>query len=64
MFGRVLFPTDFSAYANAVFACLPELNAAGMRDVVLLYAIRENEVPLPETVNRASLERVRWSAEE
>jgi|GEM_PF-5756093 hypothetical protein len=36
MFKRVLFPTDFSVYANAVFACLPELKAAGMRKVVLL----------------------------
>lgn len=33
MFARVLFPTDFSAYANAVFACLPELKAAGMREL-------------------------------
>jgi len=33
MFERVLFPTDFSAYANAVFDCLPELKTAGMREV-------------------------------
>lgn len=64
MFARVLFPTDFSAYANAVFACLPELKAAGMAVVVLLVTIRGSDVPLPETVNRESLERVRWSAEE
>jgi len=64
MFARVLFPTDFSAYANAVFACLPELKVAGMGVVVLLFTIRESDVPLPETVNRESLERVRWSAEE
>jgi len=64
MFARVLFPTDFSAYANAVFACLPELKVAGVGVVVLLFTIRESDVPLPETVNRESLERVRWSAEE
>ena len=64
MFARVLFPTDFSAYANAVFACLPDLKAAGLREVVLLYVIRASDVPLPETINRESLERVRWSAEE
>ena len=64
MFARVLFPTDFSAYANAVFACLPELKAAGMGVVVLLVTIRGSDVPLPETVNQESLERVRWSAEE
>jgi len=33
VFARALFPTDFSAYANAVFACLPELRAAGRREV-------------------------------
>lgn len=64
MFGRVVFPTDFSAYANAVFECLPELKAAGMREIVLLYVIRPSDVPLPESINRESLERVRWSAEE
>lgn len=64
MFAKVLFPTDFSAYANAVFACLPDLKAAGLRIVVLLGIIRESDVPLPETVNRDSLERVRWSVEE
>ena len=64
MFSRILFPTDFSAYANAVFDCLPELKAAGLREVVLAGIIRESDVPLPETVNRESLERVRWSIEE
>ncbi len=64
MFGRILFPTDFSAYSNAVFDCLPELKSAGAQEVILLYVIRESDVPLPETVNRESLERVRWSAEE
>ncbi|MGC8825667.1 MAG: universal stress protein [Anaerolineae bacterium] len=64
MFGRILFPTDFSAYSNAVFDCLPELKAAGAQDIILLYVIRESDVPLPETMNRESLERVRWSAEE
>ena len=64
MFARVLFPTDFSAYANATLACLPELKSAGMGVVTLLYVIRATDVPLPETVNRESLKRVRWSAEE
>lgn len=64
MFAKALFPTDFSAYANAVLACLPDLRAAGLRIVVLLGTIRESDVPLPETINRDSLERVRWSVEE
>jgi len=64
MFSRALFPTDFSDYANSVLACLPDLKAAGLREVVLLHVIRSSDVPLPETVNRDSLERVRWGAEE
>ena len=63
MFGRALFPTDFSDYANSVLACLPDLKAAGLREVVLLHVIRSSDVPLPDTVNRDSLERVRWGAE-
>jgi len=64
MFGRALFPTDFSDYANSVLACLPDLKVAGLREVVLLHVIRSSDVPMPETVNRESLERVRWGAEE
>ena len=64
MFSRALFPTDFSDYANSVLACLPDLKAAGLREVVLLHVIRSSDVPLPEPVNRDSLERVRWGAEE
>lgn len=45
MFERVLFPTDFSAYANAVFACLPGLKAAGVRHVHLLAVISTSQVP-------------------
>ena len=29
-----------------------------------MHVIRSGDVPMPETVNRESLERVRWSAEE
>lgn len=64
MFTRVLFPTDFSAYANAVFACLPDLKIAGLGEVVLLSIIRPSDVPMPETVNRESLEYWRFSLEE
>lgn len=64
MFTRILFPTDFSAYANAVFACLPDLKAAGMGEVVLLSVIRPSDVPMPETVNRESLAYWQFSLEE
>ena len=65
MFTRVLFPTDFSAYANAVFDCLPELKSAGLKQVILLSVIRESDVPLADTpMNEESFVRVKWSAEE
>ncbi len=64
MFARVLFPTDFSAYADSVLACLPDLKPAGLLEVILLSVIRPSDVPMPETVNRESLEYWRWSLDE
>lgn len=64
MFARVLFPTDLSAYSDAVLACLPDLKPAGLREVVLLSVIRPSDVPLPEMVNREGLEAWRWMLEE
>lgn len=64
MFARALFPTDFSAYADAVLACLPDLKEIGLQEVVLLSVIRPSDVPLPETLNRQSLEYWKWSLEE
>lgn len=65
MFARVLFPTDFSAYANAVLDCLPELQSAGLKQVILLSVIRESDVPLADTpVNEEAFARVKWSVEE
>ena len=64
MFPKILFPTDFSAYANAVLACLPDLKAAGVGIVVLLSVIRSSDVPMPETLNREALELWRFRLEE
>lgn len=64
MFARILFPTDFSSYADSVLACLPDLMSAGLREVILLSVIRPSDVPMPETVNHDSLEYWRWSLEE
>lgn len=64
MFERILFPTDFSVYANAVTACLPSLQTAGVEEVILLHVIRSSDVPLPETYNLESYKYIRWSVEE
>jgi nucleotide-binding universal stress UspA family protein len=64
MFTRVLFPTDFSVYANAVFACLPELKVAGMREVVLLGVVHPGDVPLGRAFQSETIDKLQWSAEE
>jgi nucleotide-binding universal stress UspA family protein len=64
MFERVLFPTDFSAYANAVASCLPSFQTAGVKEVILLHVVRASDVPLPESYNLQSYKYIRWSAEE
>ncbi len=65
MFARMLFPTDLTAYSHMLSDCLPELKAAGLRQVVLLNVIRASEVPMGNTsANAESLGRVRWSREE
>ncbi|NMC11463.1 MAG: universal stress protein [Chloroflexi bacterium] len=60
MFSRVLFPTDLSAYADSVLACLPSLKSAGLHEVVLLSVIRRTDVPLHNTINLESLKYWRW----
>lgn len=64
MFARVLFPTDFSVYANSVFACLPELKAVGMGEVVLLGVVHGNDVPLGRAFQAETIDQLHWSAEE
>ena len=64
MFPHVLFPTDFSPYASAVFACLPELKVAGMREVILLGIIRPEGYSLGPAFEAETLDKIQWSAEE
>lgn len=64
MFAKALFPTDFSAYANTVFACLKDLKRVGLETVVLLHVIRESPIPMPEPVKQEDLKRIEWSAKE
>ncbi len=64
MFERVLFPTDFSAYANSVFQCLPELKATGTRDVLLLGVVSPQQVPLGHSLDQDVLERIKWGSQQ
>jgi len=64
MFERILFPTDFSAYANAVLNCLPALKNVGLREVILINVIRTGMIALPDTYNLESYKYIYWSIEE
>lgn len=64
MFRKVVFPTDFSTYANAVFNCLPALRVVGMEEVTLVHVIRTFDVLLPGTINQESFRFIQWGAEE
>ena len=64
MFARILFPTDLSAYADSVLACLPNLRSAGLREVVLLSVIRNSDVPMPNSINQDSLKYWQWMLDE
>ena len=64
LFRRVLFPTDFSMYANTVFSCLPGLKRSGTHEIVLVHVIRGSDAPMPDTLNRESMPYVDWSVEE
>lgn len=64
MFNHVLFPTDFSPYADAVFACLPELKHVGMGEVTLLGIIRPDSYSLGPAFESETLDKIQWGAEE
>ncbi|KAB2903567.1 MAG: universal stress protein [Anaerolineae bacterium] len=64
MFAKALFPTDFSTYANTVFACLKDLKRVGLGTIVLLHVIRESPIPMTESAKKEDLKRVEWSAKE
>jgi len=64
MFRRVLFPTDFSVYANTALSCLPALKVAGLAEVVLLGVVRSTDVPLGAAFQAETLDKIKWAAEE
>lgn len=64
MFERILFPTDFSVYANAVTACLPSFLSAGVKEVILLHVLRSKDDSSAKKNHRESDQYTRWNAEE
>ncbi|MGD9496396.1 MAG: universal stress protein [Armatimonadota bacterium] len=56
MFERVVVPTDFSEPAEAVVSCVPSLEAAGLREVVLVHVLHVVNTPGLEEMLRASAE--------
>lgn len=62
MFRKVLFPSDLSKYAAAVLGCVADLKAAGMREVVLLHVVHQDEAIHGSTVDLDRLERLKATA--
>lgn len=61
---RILFPTDFSTFANTVFDCLPALKTIGVEEVVLANIIRTGDALFAETYNREAFRYIYWSVTE
>jgi nucleotide-binding universal stress UspA family protein len=64
MFRKILFPTDFSLYANTVFDCLPSLKTVGVEEVVLTNIMRLGDAQFSSTYNQEALQFMRWGVEE
>lgn len=58
MFRRILFPTDFSSYATATLGCVAELKKVGMREIVLLHVVHQDEGISGSTVDLDRVERL------
>jgi hypothetical protein len=52
MLARILFPTDLSAYTNAVLVCLTDLKAAGVAEVVVRFSRQAVLVIRPQQEER------------
>lgn len=63
MFRKVLFPTDLSRYADAVLGCVVDLKAAGMREVILLHVVHQDEAIRGSTVDLDRLQRLKVEAQ-
>lgn len=58
MFRKILFPTDFSAYATATLGCVAEVKKAGLREIVLLHVVHQDEGISGSTVDLDRVERL------
>lgn len=62
MFRKILFPTDFSACATATLGCVAEVRKAGLREIVLLHVVHQDEGISGSTVDLDRVERLRREA--
>ena len=62
MFRKILFPTDFSACATATLGCVAEVKKAGLREIVLLHVVHQDEGISGSTVDLDRVERLKREA--
>lgn len=62
MFRKILFPTDFSAFATATLGCVAVAKKAGLREIVLLHVVHQDEGISGSTVDLDRVERLKREA--
>jgi len=59
MFKKLLFPIDFSLHSNTMLECIPNLEKAGMEEIILVHVIDPTEAAQWANVQEAITERKR-----
>jgi len=62
VFGKILFPTDFSPHANKIMELIPELKRAGLQEAVFLHVINPMKATRWIGVDEKFIERTRDEA--
>lgn len=63
VFGKILFPTDFSPHANKIMELIPELKRAGLQEAVFLHVINPMKATRWIGVDENLIERTRVEAD-
>ncbi|MFH1258400.1 MAG: universal stress protein [Elusimicrobiota bacterium] len=62
MFKKILFPTDFSLYANKVLECIPDFKAAGLEEAILIHLINPFKAARWSSIDQSIIEKVKLEA--
>lgn len=62
MFKKILFPTDFSLYANKVLECIPDFKVGGAEEAVLIHVINPFKAARWSAIDQSIIEKVKLEA--